>query len=221
VTLLPNRFLFRLSVPCRKVLGVPLAAGDAWIDLPETCRIDDLSEMDDGSRFAEVRLAWNENGLALQLTVRGKEGKPEADVSRPASSDGLTLWLDTRDARTSHRAGRFCHQFHLLPTGGGEDGDEAVVVQTPIHRAQQDAPLAPPGSIPIRARATAAGYRLEAFLPASALNGFDPDQNRRLGIAYLVRDQELGSQSLGPSVDFPLGEDPSLWSVLELTDEPG
>ena len=35
----------------------------------------------------------------------------------------------TRDARGSHRASRYCHQFHFLPAGGGADKDEPAVVQ--------------------------------------------------------------------------------------------
>ena len=57
---------------------------------------------------------------------------------------------------------------------------------------------------------------LEGFLPAAALNGFDPEQNPRLGFYYAVRDAELGEQVLNVGSDFPYWEDPSLWSVLEL-----
>ena len=56
----------------------------------------------------------------------------------------------------------------------------------------------------------------EAFLPAGVLHGFDPEQNRRLGFYYAVRDAELGEQVLSVGTDFPYWEDPSLWSVLEL-----
>ena len=62
----------------------------------------------------------------------------------------------------------------------------------------------------------AGGYRIEAFLPAAVLNGFDPEQNPRLGVYYAVRDMELGEQVLSVGSDFPFSEDPSLWGVLEL-----
>jgi hypothetical protein len=48
------------------------------------------------------------------------------------------------------------------------------------------------------------------------LNGYDPDQNPRLGIYYAVRDAERGEQVLSVGSEFPYCEDPSLWSVLEL-----
>ena len=54
------------------------------------------------------------------------------------------------------------------------------------------------------------------FLPAKALHGFDPETNRRLGFAFQVSDAEREDQFLGVGRDFPIGENPSLWSTLEL-----
>jgi len=112
---------------------------------------------------------------------------------------------------------RYCHQFHMLPIGGGPDHDEPALVQTKINRALQDAPLIAANAVPFRNTRTKSGYVVEAFLPAGALTGFDPDQNPRLGFYYAVRDAELGEQVLSVGSEFPYWEDPSLWSVLELT----
>lgn len=148
--------------------------------------------------------------------MRGKEHPPAGDASKPRHSDGVSLWIDTRDARTSHRASRHCHQFHFLPTGGGADKDEPAFVQAKINRAMQDAPPAPAGAVAFQFLRRAGGWTLEAFLPASALNGFDTEQNPRLGWYYAVRDAELGEQVLSVGADFPYAEDPTLWGVLEL-----
>jgi hypothetical protein len=154
--------------------------------------------------------------VGLQVEVRGKQQPLQGDSARPRGSDGVTLWVDTRDARTSHRASRYCHQFHFLPTGGGPEHDEPVLVQAKINRALQDAPLCSPSEVPFRVTHTKKGYVLEAMLPAAVLNGFDPEQNPRLGFYYAVRDAELGEQVLSVGADFPYWEDPSLWLVLEL-----
>src|SRR5437660_10954923 len=215
--LVPHRFLFRVAYPCRYVADIPREGEDDLLDLPEDCRLDNLADMDGRPNFADVRLAWNELGLALQVEVRGKERPPAGDAAPPRHSDGVALWIDTRDARTSHRASRYCHQFHFLPTGGGPDRDEPVFVQTKINRALNDAPLSPAGAVPFRSWITKTGYVIEAFLPAAVLNGVDPGQNSRLGFYYAVRDAELGEQALSVGSDFPYWEDPSLWSVLELT----
>ena len=59
---------------------------------------------------------------------------------------------------------------------------------------------------------------LELFLSSQALNGFDPDTNRRLGFAYQIADFVHDDQFLGVGRDFPVGENPSLWTTLELRD---
>lgn len=219
MSLIPNRFLFRVCYPCRYVAEIPQEGSDDLLDLPEECRLDSFADMDERRSFADVRMAWNEGGLALQVQVRGKEQPPIGDIARPRSSDGVTLWIDTRDARTSHRASRYCHQFHFLAAGGGLDKDEPAFAQSKINRALQDAPVVAADTVPFQFVPRTGGYRLEAFMPAAALNGFDPEQNPRLGIHVAVHDQELGEQSLSVGDDFPWAEDPSLWSVLELVKE--
>jgi hypothetical protein len=209
MTVLPARFLVRVAYPCRYVEGDLLG-------LPDECRIDNLAAAEGRRNFADVRLGWNESGLGFEAEVRGKQNVPQGDAARPAASDGVTLWVDTRDARTAHRASRYCHQFHFLPAAAGDDRDEPAVIQAKIHRALQDAPLSPASAVPFRCERVKGGYRVEAFLPAAVLNGFDPEQNRRLGFYYAVRDLELGEQVLSVGSDFPYAEDPSLWSTLEL-----
>jgi hypothetical protein len=217
--LIPNRFLFRVAYPCRYVAEAPREGSDDLFDLPASCRVDGFTDMDERPPFAEVRLGWNEGGLAVQVEVRGKEQTPVGDAARPRHSDGVTVWIDTRDARASHRASRHCHQFHFLVSGGGPDKDEPALVQSKINRALQDAPVVRAETVPFQFVRRTGGYRLEAFLPATALHGFDPEQNPRLGIHLAIHDQELGEQSLSVGGDFPSAEDPSLWSVLELVKE--
>jgi hypothetical protein len=218
MSLIPHRFLVRIEHSCPYVKNAPRDGprSDRLIDLPETAQLRNFTELDGGKNFADVRLGWNEFGLAVQVEVRGKEQPPAGDGDRPRSCDGLSLWIDTRDSRASHRASRYCHNFLFLAAGRGPDRDEPFVTQAKINRAQQDAPLANVAEIPFRAHRQKGGYRLEAFLPAAALYGFDPQEHLRLGVYYVVRDQELGDQFLSVNWDFPFGDDPSLWAVLEL-----
>ncbi len=216
MSLIPHRFLVRVCYACPYRQGIPREDDDRLLELPEACRIDNYAAPEGPKNFADVRLAWNEFGLGVQVEVRGKDQPPQGAADRPRGSDGVTLWLDTRDARTSHRASRYCHQFHLLPTGGGSDSDEPAFSQTKINRALQDAPACNPSDVPFRAWRVRGGYGVEVFLPAATLNGFDPEQNPRLGIYYAVRDAELGEQVLGVGSEFPYWEDPSLWEVVEL-----
>ena len=215
--LVPNRFLVRVAHPCPYVKDVPGGDdADHLVDLPDAARLDNLAALDGQTNFADVRLAWNEFGLAVQATVTGKAEAPAGDAGRPRSSDGLTLWVDTRDARTSHRASRYCHQFHLLAAGGGPDQEDPAFFQTKINRALQDAPVCNPGDVPFRMTKVKGGYRLEAFLPAAVLTGFDPAEHPRLGVYYAAHDHERGDQYLAVDGNFPFADDPSLWAVLEL-----
>ncbi len=216
--LVPPRFLVRVAHPCPRVAAMPADGEDAdhLVDLPESARLRTFADLDGQADFADVRLAWNEFGLGLQLVVKGKEQPPAGEPGKPRLADGITLWVDTRDARASHRAGRFCHQFHFLAAGGGADKEEPYFLQSKINRATQDAPLATPADVPFRVHRTRGGYRLEAFLPAASLAGYDPEQHARLGVYYAVRDGELGDQFPGVGWDFPVADDPSLWAVLDL-----
>ena len=214
--LLPAAFLFEYCFDCRYVAEIPLSSGDRLLDLPSACRVDGLVRMTGRQPFAEVALAWNERGLGFQVAVRGKDRAAVADARHPRSSDGALLWIDTRDARTSHRASRYCHCFYFLPTGGGSHRDEPACGQLKISRALADAPLCRPEHIAFAVTPQTGGYILEAFLPAEVLHGFDPETNRRLGFFYVVKDAELGEQTLSVGPEFPYWDDPSLWSVLNL-----
>ena len=216
MSLVPASFLFRLSYPCPYVKRMPMDNEDRLLNLPETCRMEHLANVEEAKHYADVRIAWNEAGIGFQAEIHGKDQLPQGDGNRVRGSDGVTLWIDSRDSRTSHRASRFCHQFHFLPTGGGDNKDEPVFSQGKIPRALQDAPHCPASEVPFRCEQRKHGYFLEAFLSATVLQGFDPEQNRLLGFFYVIRDLELGEQLHGLSAEFPFWEDPSLWSVLQL-----
>lgn len=214
--LIPSRFLVRLLYACPYVKDMPFDDDDSLIELPEAARLDPFSDLDGAANFADVRLGWNETGFGLSVEVKGKDNFPIGDADRPRQSDGVTLWIDTRGDRTGHRATRTCHQFHFLAAGGGPNKDEPAFVQTKIHRALQDAPLATSSDVPFRCDRIKGGYRIEAFLNATVLAGFDPEQYPRLGVFYAVRDFEKGEQTPGADSDFPFAEDPSLWASLDL-----
>ena len=218
--LIPQAFWFRLAVPCRRVEGVPKVSDTGpLLDLPESCLVVPTVELEGREPWSAVRVAWNPGGLAIQVDVTGKQAKIHYDPYLADASDGVQLWVDTRDTRDVHRATRFCHRFSaVLVPDRAKKTVGVQFAQKPIHRAQADAPLADPSSIRARAKATKDGWRLELFLAAEALNGFDPDTNRRLGLAYQVTDPDRGDEFLTVGRDFPIGEDPSLWATLELRD---
>src|SRR4051794_5194635 len=134
--LLPQAFWFRLAVPCRRVDGLPsTGAKGRLLDLDAGCALPDLSALDEKPSWADVRVAWNPSGLAVQVETRGTVA-PLADADRPEPTDGLQVWVDTRDTRDVSRATRFCHRFvaRLTPTSP-RSAPGLEVAQRPIARA--------------------------------------------------------------------------------------
>jgi hypothetical protein len=212
-TLIPTRFLFRFSLPCRYRESLWSAQGTG---LGEEFRLASFAELENLPEKVEVRAAWSAAGVAFWVQVGGKKQAPWCRASKPEDSDGFQVWIDTRDVHNVHRANRFCHQFLFLPTGGGRNLDEPAAFLVPIHRAKELPHPLKPGAVKIRSEKKKDGYLLEAFLPAEVLTGFDAAEHLRLGFNYALLDRELGEHTLTVGSPMPYDEDPSLWATLEL-----
>lgn len=212
--LLPSPMLFRFAVPCQYHEG-PLWK-TAAAKLGDEYRIASFGELDELPSWADLRIAWNETGLLIRLEVEGKRSAPWCRESRFEDSDGVTLWFDTRNTQTVHRATRFCSSYCFLPGGTGAKFAQPLALPLKINRAKEEAPLISMNDLKVAAKQTSGGYLLAGFIPVEALHGFDATEHPRLGFAYLVRDRELGEQTLSVGSEFPIASDPSLWSTLEL-----
>lgn len=217
--LLPQAFWFRLAMPCRRIDDIPKKSGKRLLNLADSCRLPQTGRLDGKSPWAVVKSAWNPTGLGIEVEVEGSLN----DLDPPefvATPHGLMVWVDTRDTRDLSRASRFCHAFEFL-IGPGKEKSAAPILnvrQKSIPRAVADAKICDPQDIVSRLDKLESGYRIELFLPSKVMNGFDPETNRRLGFAYLVTDPDREGQALGTGSPFPIGENPSLWSTLELVD---
>lgn len=207
-------FLFRWSFPIRLIPSLPHKTG-RLLELPNECRIPSVTELDSQRDFADVRLAWNAHGLGVSVEVRGRTKKLECSAATPELSDGLTVWIDTRNTQGVHRATKYCHQFCLMPLGATRK-NEPVAVQIPLARSREDAVPADISLIQLKSAVERDGYWLEAWLPAEVFVGFDPSTSPRFGFHYQLRDRELGTQALAVGTEFPVASDPSLWQTLEL-----
>ena len=214
-SLLPHRFLFRYALPVGYDRKLP-KSGKKLLGLSPEFALADFGRLESIKPIGQLRLAWNERGLAISVEVEGKKRPLQCDGRLPEMSDRLQVFVDTRNTQNIHRASRYCQQFHLLPTGGGADESAPLAVQAPILRAREDAPRADTAEIRLAAAISKTGYLMEAWLPASVLNGYDPEAQPRLGFYYALYDAELGNQFLSVGPDFPFAVDPSLWGTLEL-----
>ena len=143
-------------------------------------------------------------------------GAPWCRESRPDESDGLRLWIDTRDTHNIHRASRFCHQFIFLPSGSGRNLGDPYGELYFINRARENPKAIRHELLKSRSEKRVDGYVLEAHIPAAAITGWDPAEHAKLGFTYAVVDQELGEQTFSCGKEFPYRDDPSVWGTLEL-----
>ena len=202
----PAAFLMRFEVDLPRAGDGPL---EPPFDLPAGAELPHLAGLDGAGRFATVRVGWTPAGLAVTCDVTGRSNPPRANGKDVARGEGLHLWLDTRPTGTSHRAGRYCKRFALLPSVGRRK--QAGVYEVPI---MQGGPvtLAEPLPVPVRGRVSGDGYVIEAFLPADQLPGFDPSRSSAIALHTTVTDAEHGEQPLTVGGAFPTNHDPSLWT---------
>ncbi len=214
--LIPPAFLFRLATPCRHTDRKWTKQG---LELEPKYTIPSFhAELNGGPHFADLRMGWNEDGIAVNLRLTGKKQAPWCRETRLDDSDGLSLFLDTRNTQNIHRAGRFCHRFVLCPQGSGQMLDEPTIKLIEINRSRENPKHVTDQSLKIRSEKRIDGYIVEAFIAASALTGFDPVDQPRLGFSYCVIDRELGWQTFSLGPEFPFTSDPSLWGSLELVE---
>jgi hypothetical protein len=211
--LISPRLLFQVAAPL--VHHEPLWSASG-VSLGEEHALLPLTALDGQHVFADVRAAWSAAGIAIAVRVEGKRQTPWCRPGRLEDSDGVHVWIDTRDTHNIHRASRFCHRFAFFPSGGGARLDQPLARQLAIDRAKEEMQLAPESALAVRSEKRIDGYLLQAMIGAEALAGFDPAEHPRLGFNYAVLDREHGIQTWSASSEYPYDSDPSLWGTLEM-----
>ena len=207
-------FLFRFAVPC---VSTKKVWGDRGVTLEPKYQIPSFqTELTQSTPFSELRMAWKSDGLLFQVQVKGKKKELWCRESRLLESDGLTLWIDTRDTHNVHRASRFCHQFVFLPAGEGAKYQNPVAELMNIHRARDNPQQPNRGELKVHSTIKKDGYKMSGWIPATAITGYDTNEHKRLGFYYVIKDRELGWQSLALGSEYPFYTDPSLWGSMDL-----
>ncbi len=214
VSKVPKNLAFRYRVSCRHFPEQPKGR----FELPADYGIPNFGEFEKQRAFADVRIGWAENGIFITANITGKKQSVWCRESQLLESDGLQLWLDTRDTHNLHRATKFCHWILLLPSGGGSGKDKPVFSMLKINRSKEVSPNINKGKVDVAANLKKDGYQLSAFIPSECLYGWNTDDHRNIGFNYAIVDRELGWQTLAIGPEFPIAEDPSLWQTLSLVD---
>ncbi|MCL4855375.1 MAG: hypothetical protein KJZ78_28770, partial [Bryobacteraceae bacterium] len=176
--LLPTRFLFRFAAPCLRWEGTWSAK---VVLLPDSHRLPSLGQMEGQREFADFRAGWNDAGLYFSVTVENKKHALWCRENKLEDSDGVQLWIDTRDTHNIHRASRFCHRFVFLAAGGGRQLSEPVADQLLVDRARENAQPVRPGWLKTASKVSKTGYQMSMHIPAAALTGFNPVDHPKLG----------------------------------------
>ena len=156
--LLPPRLLFRFAVPCLYQEPLWSPTGRSW-GRSTACRAWPIWTR--SLHLRKCRAAWSEAGLAFSVQVSGNARPPWCRESRPDESDGLRLWIDTRDTHNIHRASRFCHQFIFMPTGAGRNLADPYGELYFINRARENPKTVRPEALKCRSEKRVDGYVLE------------------------------------------------------------
>ena len=205
--------LFRFEVELRRA---NLDWTSKGLKLDEKHRMPCFGALDGRKVFADVRLAWSDDGIGLHVAVNGKRQVPWCRETRLDESDGFHLWIDTRCSPNIHRATQYCHRFLFMPAGGGPRRERPVAGLVEINRSRSNPKPVPADKFSIKAFPRHDGYELCGLIPSDALTGFEPHQQPRIGLSYAVIDRELGWQTLGTGPQYPITEDPSLWGEAVL-----
>ena len=204
-------WLFDLGFPIQPMTesGLTGSASQLEWELDEKCRLPPLSSLSSERRFADVSLAWSEEGLFIHAVALTKHIKPSNPTSQ---SLFFTFYLDTRWSPGVHRGTTYCHRFEFIlnrPSstqmlrGHGE--------LSPIQRARAAPADIHPKDIAVGCLHREFGYEIKAFLRGDTLTGFEPREFQELGVFYVINDATLGSQCMARTRQNPYFEDPSLW----------
>lgn len=173
--------------------------------------LPNMSSLAGEEQFADVALGWNLEGLELFVNVKS----PLNGAKYPAIKDGdsFELFLDTRDVKTSGYNTRFCHHFFFLPES--VEGQRAGEITR--FRTEDTHELCDPSELQVKMETKWRGYQLHLFIPKECLHGYDPEQFDRMGFTYRINRLHGSSQHFSVSSDdYPIEQQPSLWSSLRL-----
>jgi hypothetical protein len=213
--IVPPSFLFQFSIGVPQVDSIPRAKG-RLLQLDDASRVFVPGSLNQTAAPFDLKMAWNSEGVGIEIEVRGKKMPPAGRRRDLKTSDFVTLFLDTRHTANVHRATEFCSSLIALPCD--EDADEKATVMFG-EIAQQRTVKRDQNSRACRVQTTAKsdGYILELWIPGITLTGFDEAPGiGRIGFYCVVHDTELGEMPLSIGGDFPVAFDPSTWLQLEL-----
>jgi len=219
--IVPPSFLFQYQLSVPRIDELPGKKGQSF-KLPDHAKLFVPATLNEGAAGLELKMAWNPNGLAIELSVHGKKLEPAGRRHDLKHSDYGLVLIDTRHTANVHRATEFCTALQCLPADEAADDQPSVqlvdlaqqrnAAQQRSSRRELDAK-----KVGIYVRSISDGYRMELWIPAGQMPGFaEAPEIGHMGFYVVVEDSELGQLPLSIGDDFPIAHDPSTWLQLSL-----
>ncbi len=135
-----------------------------------------------------VFMGWRDEGLYLAFEVFDQNIDSVAASDRWWTRDNIEFWISTRPVMTDEQVyNTFCHQFFYVPHANPVDGILGTLGQwhRPGDALQKN--LVPHPKVVHQSRVLPDRYTVEIFLPAEALNGWDPANHNELAFNFHIR----------------------------------
>jgi len=169
--------------------------------------IDSKGEFLGEESFSELLVSFSEEGVSLQLKV----SKPfeKAVFKEIEKGDGFEFFIDTRGVKEALIIHKYCHHFLFLP----KEVDGIWGVEVTKFRQGDKRELARKESLKVESLFSKSGYKMDIFIPADSLFGYDLSDSTSLKIAYIVHRGSLRPNYFPKSgEEFTISSHPSLWA---------
>lgn len=203
-SLTPVNF-FSIGCDCKKIVNRNSALS------PFVHRLPDTSDLCQEYLFAEVAMGWHPEGLAFCIDV--DQAYRQSVYPNIQKGDSVELMIDTRDLKSAGFNTRFCHHFFFLP----KIVDDHLCGEITHFRTEDQHPLCDPQELDCQTKFSARSYKMNIFIPANCIYGFEPNQFDRLGFTYRINRFGGAPQHFSvTSQDFQVDQQPSLWASVKL-----
>lgn len=166
-----------------------------------------------------VYLAWDQSGMYLAFEVFDQDIQGAAPDGWWWTRDNAEFWINTRPPGEHQPAyDRHSHQFFFVPREfPHSDGLAGVVGQWHRSGDALDDHLVPHPHIRDAARILHDRYVVEMFIPRSALNGFDPENEPEMAFNFAARNfQHATSYFWSAPKEVMTQLRPNTWGILRL-----
>lgn len=165
-------------------------------------------------------LGWNETGLFVAFDVPDNNIEAAPANGRWWTRDSVELWVSTRPvAPDQSYYNVYSHQFFFVPvTQPGPDGLAGTFAQWHRDGDALTQHRIPHPDIKFAVRLLPGRYVVEAFIPTSALHGFDPKNHPTLGFNLHVRNFDAAADAFwSAGKESNTQQRPNTWGILRLS----